>query len=359
MWWSVRPHLSFGTVEVRDLRRAGDGGGVRGARRADRRLRARRPPATSTRASRSPIPPPRLIEENMWRAIRRGLDGELIDLETASRCSRRDAIERLAPGRRRSRRARHRPDVPGAQRRPAPAAADRRGRHAQEVFAEAVGETRTTYAGCLGDGRAAVTRCRLTERGPSAVSEQDPGRQPTEEELRAAYEAELKRVTVDDVSSRRSSRCVNLGGRKAGLAPGTEDERDLDQVRAGDRGGPRAAAARRARSSGRRRTAPRRALAAADGLRAAARRPAPAPRRAAPGGPRRRPGRLRRRGERATSPAARAPRRHRPALGSGAVGVDVRVTARRLRALPDRGARLGVLARAHASRDNQTAEDLP
>ncbi|UGS37405.1 hypothetical protein [Capillimicrobium parvum] len=63
------------------------------------------------------------------------------------------------------------------------------------------------------------------------MSEQDPGRQPTEEELRAAYEAELKRVTVDDVVVQTIVSLVNLGGRKAGLAPGTEDERDLDQVR--------------------------------------------------------------------------------------------------------------------------------
>ncbi len=61
------------------------------------------------------------------------------------------------------------------------------------------------------------------------MSEQ--GRQPTEEELRAAYEAELKRVRVDDVLIQTVVSLVNLGGRKAGLAPGTEDERDLDQVR--------------------------------------------------------------------------------------------------------------------------------
>jgi hypothetical protein len=55
-------------------------------------------------------------------------------------------------------------------------------------------------------------------------------RQPTEEELRELYEQELKRVRVEDVVVQTLVSLINLGGRKAGLAPGTEDERDLDQV---------------------------------------------------------------------------------------------------------------------------------
>ena len=62
------------------------------------------------------------------------------------------------------------------------------------------------------------------------MSEQDQ-RQPTEEEMRAAYEAELKRLRVEDVVLQTVVSLLNLGGRKAGLAPGTEDERDLEQVR--------------------------------------------------------------------------------------------------------------------------------
>lgn len=56
-------------------------------------------------------------------------------------------------------------------------------------------------------------------------------RQPTEEEMRAAYEAELKRIRVDDVLVQTVVSLLNLGGRKSGLAPGTEDERDPEQVR--------------------------------------------------------------------------------------------------------------------------------
>jgi hypothetical protein len=62
------------------------------------------------------------------------------------------------------------------------------------------------------------------------MSSQEP-RQPTEEELRAAYEAELKRLRVDDVLIQTVVSLLNLGGRKGGLAPGTEDERDAEQLR--------------------------------------------------------------------------------------------------------------------------------
>lgn len=61
------------------------------------------------------------------------------------------------------------------------------------------------------------------------MSNQPP--QPSEEELRAAYEAEIKKLRVDDVLIQTVVSLVNLGGRKAGLAPGTEDERDLEQLR--------------------------------------------------------------------------------------------------------------------------------
>jgi hypothetical protein len=54
---------------------------------------------------------------------------------------------------------------------------------------------------------------------------------PSEEELRAAYEAELKRLRVEDVLVQTVVSLLNLGGRKAGLAPGTDDERDPEQLR--------------------------------------------------------------------------------------------------------------------------------
>jgi hypothetical protein len=55
--------------------------------------------------------------------------------------------------------------------------------------------------------------------------------QPSEEELRAAYEAELKQIRVEQILFEQVVTLVNLGMRKTGMAPGTEDERDLGQVR--------------------------------------------------------------------------------------------------------------------------------
>jgi hypothetical protein len=57
----------------------------------------------------------------------------------------------------------------------------------------------------------------------------------SEEELRAAYEAQLeeqlKQLRVEDVLVQTIVTLVNLGGRRAGLAPGTETERDPEQLR--------------------------------------------------------------------------------------------------------------------------------
>jgi hypothetical protein len=55
--------------------------------------------------------------------------------------------------------------------------------------------------------------------------------QPSEEEMRAAYEAELKQIRVEQILFEQVVTLINLGMRKTGMAPGTEDERDLDQVR--------------------------------------------------------------------------------------------------------------------------------
>ena len=53
----------------------------------------------------------------------------------------------------------------------------------------------------------------------------------SEEELRAAYEAEIKKIRVDQILLENVVSLINLGMRRTGLAPGTEDERDLEQVR--------------------------------------------------------------------------------------------------------------------------------
>jgi hypothetical protein len=66
------------------------------------------------------------------------------------------------------------------------------------------------------------------------VSHQDPtagGREPTEEELRAAMEEQMRRIRVQDVLLQTVATLVNLGGRRLGLAPEAENERDLEQAR--------------------------------------------------------------------------------------------------------------------------------
>jgi hypothetical protein len=58
----------------------------------------------------------------------------------------------------------------------------------------------------------------------------DDARQPSEEELRAAYEAEIKKIRVEQIVLENIVTLVNLGMRRTGLMPGTEDERDPAQV---------------------------------------------------------------------------------------------------------------------------------
>jgi hypothetical protein len=57
----------------------------------------------------------------------------------------------------------------------------------------------------------------------------------SEEEMRAAYEQQLEEqlrtLRVEDVVVQTIVTLVNLGGRRAGLAPGTEGERDPEQLR--------------------------------------------------------------------------------------------------------------------------------
>ncbi len=64
----------------------------------------------------------------------------------------------------------------------------------------------------------------------STLGEQPEG-QATEEELRAAYEAEIKRIRVEQVVLENVVTLINLGMRRTGLSPGTEGERDVSQVR--------------------------------------------------------------------------------------------------------------------------------
>jgi glutamate---cysteine ligase / carboxylate-amine ligase len=95
VWWSVRPHFSFGTVEVRicDAQATAQESDALAALMAACIAQAIRDVDGGVPFA---DPAPHLIEENMWRAIRYGLDGWLIDLKRGEEYPAREAIERLA-----------------------------------------------------------------------------------------------------------------------------------------------------------------------------------------------------------------------------------------------------------------------
>jgi len=94
LWWSVRVHLFFPTVEVRISDAQPDLAESRSLAALAYSLVAR-----CARAIDEGEPliwqPHRMIEENLWRAIRWGLSGEMIDLTSGDVRSTRAAIEEL------------------------------------------------------------------------------------------------------------------------------------------------------------------------------------------------------------------------------------------------------------------------
>jgi glutamate---cysteine ligase / carboxylate-amine ligase len=94
LWWSVRPHLAFPTVELRIC----DGQ----PELAESQALAALMFALTARIARAvdegeelPDHPHRLIEENLWRAIRYGLSGELIDLRSGDVLPARARVEQI------------------------------------------------------------------------------------------------------------------------------------------------------------------------------------------------------------------------------------------------------------------------
>ena len=94
IWWSVRPHLAFPTVEIRICDAQPE--------LAESRSLAALCYALTARIARAldegePLPevPHRLLEENLWRAIRHGLSGELIDFLRGEPLPARARLEQL------------------------------------------------------------------------------------------------------------------------------------------------------------------------------------------------------------------------------------------------------------------------
>ncbi len=94
LWWSVRPHLAFPTVEVRICDAQPELAEAQALAALIYALGARFARALDE-GEELPNLPHRLIEENMWRAIRYGLTGSLIDFEKGSVVPARTRLESL------------------------------------------------------------------------------------------------------------------------------------------------------------------------------------------------------------------------------------------------------------------------
>jgi carboxylate-amine ligase len=146
IWWSVRPHHSFGTVELR----------ICDAQTSAADSTALEALVTACVAQAAldedegvphEDPPPRFVEENFWRAIRYGLDGKLIDIPRREEFAAAAVGERLldwtAPARALLGLEPAVPERNGAQRQ---RAALDQGATMEEVYATEVAETQRTYA---------------------------------------------------------------------------------------------------------------------------------------------------------------------------------------------------------------------
>ena len=145
VWWSIRPHFRFGTVEVRICDAQST---AQEAEALTALIVAAVAQAARDEDERVPFedPPRRLIEENFWRAIRYGLDGRMIDLDRAVEYPAAATADRLlqwtAPVRAQLGIEPVFPAANGAQRQRRAIAA---GVDMREVYAAAVKDTRQTY----------------------------------------------------------------------------------------------------------------------------------------------------------------------------------------------------------------------
>jgi glutamate---cysteine ligase / carboxylate-amine ligase len=94
IWWSVRPHLAFPTIEVRIADGQPDLGEAQALAAFAVSLVARVARAYDEGRPVEPLPH-RLIEENFWRAIRWGLPGELLDFDRGEPIPARQRLEEL------------------------------------------------------------------------------------------------------------------------------------------------------------------------------------------------------------------------------------------------------------------------
>jgi carboxylate-amine ligase len=146
IWWSIRPHHSFGTVELR-ICDAQSSAAESTALEALMAACIAQAAMDLDDAVPFEDPAPRFVEENFWRAIRYGLDGRLIDLDRREEFPAAEVADRLlawtAPARAQLGIEPALADENGAQRQ---RRALERGASMAEVFAAEVAETQRTYA---------------------------------------------------------------------------------------------------------------------------------------------------------------------------------------------------------------------
>jgi carboxylate-amine ligase len=94
IWWSVRPHLAYPTVEIRIADGQPDLAEAQSLAAFSYAIAAR---CLRAHDEGEPLPslPHRMLEENMWRAIRWGLSGELLDFARGEPVPARARLETL------------------------------------------------------------------------------------------------------------------------------------------------------------------------------------------------------------------------------------------------------------------------
>ena len=146
VWWSVRPHLAYGTVEVRicDAQPTGPESDALAQLITACVLQAAR---DEDDGKPHPAPSRALVEENFWRAIRYGTEGRLIDFERMEEFESASTLDRLlnwtAPVRSEASIEPHFPALNATQRQRAAIAA---GRTIREVYGDLLADTNSTYA---------------------------------------------------------------------------------------------------------------------------------------------------------------------------------------------------------------------
>jgi glutamate---cysteine ligase / carboxylate-amine ligase len=146
IWWSVRPHHAYGTVELRICDAQSS---AAESTALEALVAACIAQAAIDVADGVPFsdPPLGFIEENFWRAIRYGLDGRLIDIDRREEFPAAQVAERLlawtAPARAELGVEPALPEENGAQRQRRALA---RGASMEEIYATEVAETQRTYA---------------------------------------------------------------------------------------------------------------------------------------------------------------------------------------------------------------------